>query len=165
MALDRLALATARPPRRGLERTAADLGLPHELVEFRAFDGITLRGEWMEPPGVRPDHTVVVLVHGWTGNSGTMMFVAEPLLAAGYPVFSVDVRRHGRSDDAPYVTIRHFRDDLKHAVVLTRERRPEAPIAVVGHSLGGSAALLAAAACCCAAAASCSAADVLALVA
>lgn len=146
MALDRLALATARPPRRGLERTAADLGLPHELIEFHAFDGITLRGEWMEPAGVRPDHTVVVLVHGWTGNSGTMMFVAEPLLAAGYPVFSVDVRRHGRSDDAPFVTIRHFRDDLKHALELTRARRPDAPIAVVGHSLGGSAALLAAAA-------------------
>ena len=146
VALDRLALATARPPRRGLERTAADLGLPHELVEFPAFDGITLRGEWMELPGVRPDHTVVVLVHGWTGNSGTMMFVAEPLLAAGYPVFSIDVRRHGRSDDAPYVTIRHFRDDLKHALELTRERRPEAPVAVVGHSLGVSAALLAAAA-------------------
>jgi len=146
VALDRLALATARPPRRGLERTAADLGLPHELIEFHAFDGITLRGEWMEPAGVRPDHTVVVLVHGWTGNSGTMMFVAEPLLAAGYPVFSVDVRRHGRSDDAPFVTIRHFRDDLKHALELTRARRPDAPIAVVGHSLGGSAALLAAAA-------------------
>jgi len=145
VALDRLALATARPPRRGLERTAADLGLPHELLEFRAFDGITLRGEWMEPPGVRPDHTVVVLVHGWTGNSGTMMFVAEPLLAAGYPVFSVDVRRHGRSDDAPFVTIRHFRDDLKHALETARRRRPKAPIAVVGHSLGGSAALLAAA--------------------
>jgi 8-oxo-dGTP diphosphatase len=146
VALDRLALATARPPRRGLERTAADLGLPHELIEFRAFDGITLRGEWMEPPGVSTDHTVAVLVHGWTGNSGTMMFIAEPLLAAGYPVFSIDVRRHGRSDDAPFVTIRHFRDDLKHALELTRERRPEAPIAVVGHSLGGSAALLAAAA-------------------
>ena len=146
VALDRLALATARPPRRGLERTAADLGLPHELIEFRAFDGITLRGEWMEPPGVRPDHTVAVLVHGWTGNSGTMMYVAEPLLEAGYPVFSIDVRRHGRSDDAPYVTIRHFRDDLKHALELTRARRPAAPIVVVGHSLGGSAALLAAAA-------------------
>jgi 8-oxo-dGTP diphosphatase len=146
VALDRLALATARPPRRGLERTAADLGVPHELIEFRAFDGITLRGEWMEPTGVRPDQTIAVLVHGWTGNSGTMMYVAEPLLAAGHPVFSIDVRRHGRSDDAPFVTIRHFRDDLKHALELTRARRPAAPIAVVGHSLGGSAALLAAAA-------------------
>jgi 8-oxo-dGTP diphosphatase len=146
VALDRLALATARPPRRELERSAADLGVPHELIEFRAFDGLILRGEWMEPPGVSPDHPVVVLVHGWTGNSGTMMLVAEPLLAVGYPVFSVDVRQHGRSDDAPFVTIRHFRDDLRHALETTRERRPDAPIVVVGHSLGGSAALLAAAA-------------------
>ncbi len=145
VALDRLALATARPPRRGVERSAADLDLPHELIEFPSFDGITLRGESMEPPGTHPDHTVVVLVHGWTGNSGTMTYVAEPLVAAGYPVFSVNVRRHGRSDNAPFVTIRHFRDDLRHALAETRRRRPDAPIAVVGHSLGGSAALLAAA--------------------
>jgi pimeloyl-ACP methyl ester carboxylesterase/ADP-ribose pyrophosphatase YjhB (NUDIX family) len=145
MVLDRLALATARPPRRGVDRSAADLDLPHELIEFPAFDGITLRGEWMESPGTRPDQMVVVLVHGWTGNSGTMTYVAEPLAAAGYPTFSVDVRRHGRSDDAPFVTIRHFRDDLRHALSEARRRRPCAQIAVVGHSLGGSAALLAAA--------------------
>lgn len=145
LALDRLALATARPPRRGVDRSAADLNLPHELIEFPAFDGLTLRGEWMESPGTQPDHTVVVLVHGWTGNSGTMTYVAEPLAAAGYPVFSVDVRHHGRSDDAPFVTIRHFRDDLCHALSVARRRRPRAKIVVVGHSLGGSAALLAAA--------------------
>jgi 8-oxo-dGTP diphosphatase len=146
LALDRLAHLTARPPKRPLERSAADLGVPHERVEFSAFDGITLRGEWMEPAGIAPDHPIVVLVHGWTGNSGTMLYVARPLLEAGYPVFTFDVRRHGRSDDAPYVTIRHFRDDLAQAIRVVRERRPGAPVLVAGHSLGGSAALLVAAA-------------------
>jgi 8-oxo-dGTP diphosphatase len=143
-ALDRLALATARPPRRALDRSAVDLGIPHERVEFPAFDGLTLRGEWIEPLETPADRPVVVLVHGWTGNSGTMLYVAHPLLEAGFATFTFDVRRHGLSDDAPYVTIRHFRDDLKHAIRLVRERRPTAPIIVVGHSLGGSAALLAA---------------------
>ncbi|MCL7928065.1 MAG: alpha/beta fold hydrolase [marine benthic group bacterium] len=142
LALDRLAHVTARPPKRPLERTAVDLGVPHEMIEFEAFDGITLRGEWIEHLGTDRDRPVVVLVHGWTGNSGTMLYVARPLLEAGYPVFTFDVRHHGRSDDAPYVTIRHFRDDLAHAVRLVRERRPGAPVLVAGHSLGGSAALL-----------------------
>ena len=142
LALDRLAHITARPPRRPLDRTAADLGVPHERVEFEAFDGLTLRGEWLEPVGTAHDSPVVVLVHGWTGNSGTMLFVARPLLDAGYAVFTFDVRRHGLSDDAPYVTIRHFRDDLAHAIRTVRERRPGAPVLVAGHSLGGSAALL-----------------------
>lgn len=112
------------------------------MIEFEAFDGITLRGEWIEPAGTARDRPVVVLIHGWTGNSGTMLYVARPLLEAGYPVFTFDVRHHGRSDDAPFVTIRHFRDDLAHAVRVVRERRPGAPVLVVGHSLGGSAALL-----------------------
>jgi len=118
--------------------------MPVERVEFTAFDGITLRGDWIEPIDTPSDRPVVVLVHGWTGNSGTMLFVARPLLEAGYPAFVFDVRRHGHSDDAPYVTIRHFRDDLKHAIAVARQRRPGAPIVVIGHSLGGSAALLAA---------------------
>lgn len=142
LALDRLALVTARPPRRALERSGSELGLPHERIEFESFDGLTLRGDWIEPAGTPSDRPVVVLVHGWTGNSGTMLFVARPLLEAGYPAFVFDVRRHGHSDDAPYVTIRHFRDDLKHAIDVVRERRPDAPIVVIGHSLGGSAALL-----------------------
>lgn len=144
LALDRLALATARPPRRALEHSTSEFGVPVEPVEFAAFDGITLRGEWIEPAYTSPDRPVAVLVHGWTGNSGTMLFVARPLVEAGYPTFVFDVRRHGRSDDAPYVTIRHFRDDLKHAIAVARQRRPAAPIVVIGHSLGGTAALLAA---------------------
>jgi uncharacterized protein len=143
--LDRLALVTARPPRRGLDRTAADLGVRHEPVEFPSVDGLTLRGEWMTPSAVRADAPLAVLVHGWTGNSGTMLLVAEPLLAAGFPVLCFDVRRHGRSDDAPFVTIRQFRDDVIRALRFARDRRPEGAVVVAGHSLGGAAAILAAA--------------------
>lgn len=146
VALDRLALATARPPRRGLDRRAADLGVRHEPVEFPSTDGLTLRGDWMTPESVRAGAPMAVLVHGWTGNSGTMLLLAGPLVAAGVPVLSFDVRRHGRSDDAPFVTIRQFRDDLARALRFARARRPEGARVVVGHSLGGAAAILAVAA-------------------
>jgi len=146
VALDRLALTTARPPRRPLDRDAADLAARHEPVAFPSVDGLTLRGDWMTPAEVRPGAPTAVLAHGWTGNSATMLLLAEPLLAAGIPVFAFDVRRHGRSDDAPFVTIRQFRDDLGQALRFARERDPERRIVVVGHSLGGAAAILVASA-------------------
>lgn len=142
--LDRLALVTARPPRRGLDREASELEARHEPVAFPSVDGLTLRGDWMTPAEVRPAAPTAVLVHGWTGNSATMLLLAEPLLDAGIPVFAFDVRRHGRSDDAPFVTIRQFRDDLGQALRFARERAPERRIVVVGHSLGGAAAILSA---------------------
>lgn len=144
VALDRLALVTARPPRRGLDRDAADLDARHERVSFPSVDGLTLRGDRLVPAGARPGAPTAVLAHGWTGNSATMLLLAEPLLAAGIPVLAFDVRRHGRSDDAPFVTIRQFRDDLGQAVRFIRDRDPGRPVVVVGHSLGGAAAILAA---------------------
>ena len=70
--LDRLALTTARPPRRPLDRDAADLEARHEPVAFSSVDGLTLRGDWMTPDTVRPGAPTAVLVHGWTGNSATI---------------------------------------------------------------------------------------------
>jgi mutator protein MutT len=142
--LDRLALVTARPPRRGLQRDASDLEARHEPISFSSVDGLTLRGAWMTKGALRAGAPTAILVHGWTGNSATMLLLAEPLLAAGVPVLVFDVRRHGRSDDAPFVTIRQFRDDLEQAVRFARERAPARPVVVVGHSLGGAAAVLAA---------------------
>jgi alpha-beta hydrolase superfamily lysophospholipase len=72
-----------------------------------------------------------------------MTLLAEPLLEAGYPVFLFDVRCHGESYDAPYVTIRHFRDDTRSAVREMKAVHPHRPLVLMGHSMGGSAAVLA----------------------
>jgi pimeloyl-ACP methyl ester carboxylesterase len=144
--IDRVAVLTLRPPRRPPDRLAADLGYPVTPIEVAVDDGdLTLRGELLEPPGADPDTPLVVLVHGWTGDSTTMLHLAEPLLAAGFPTFVFDVRSHGRSDAAPAVTVRHFRDDLLAVLDRLDRTRPDRPIVVVGHSLGGSAGILAAA--------------------
>jgi alpha-beta hydrolase superfamily lysophospholipase len=86
-----------------------------------------------------------MLAHGWGANYGTLLELAEPLVAAGYPVFLFDVRGHGRSEPAPYVTVRHFRDDVMAAVKFAAERFHKRGRVLVGHSLGGAAAVLAAA--------------------
>ena len=140
--IDRAALMTMRPPRRSPERTVADLGFPSTPIEV-TVDSVTIRGDLVEPAGSDPRAPISVLVHGWTGDSSTMLHLAEPLLASGLPVVVFDVRSHGRSDRAPAVTVRHFRDDLLAVLRRVREIRPERRLAVVGHSLGGSAGILA----------------------
>ncbi len=140
--IDRAALMTMRPPRRPAERVASDLGYPVQPIEVLAGE-VTIRGDLIEPPGAAPMAPVAVLVHGWTGNSSTMLHLAEPLLAEGLPVVVFDVRSHGRSDPAPAVTVRHFRDDLMAVIRWLQEHGPARRVVVVGHSLGGSAAILA----------------------
>jgi alpha-beta hydrolase superfamily lysophospholipase len=139
--LDRLALATIRPQRRKHARRVEDL--PFKLREhvFTSL-GQELRGWFIEPKEDR-EGPVVVLVHGWGSSHGRMTLLAEPLLEAGYPVFLFDVRRHGESYDAPYVTVRHFRDDTRSAVREMKAAYPHRPLVLMGHSMGGSAAVLA----------------------
>lgn len=140
--IDRAALMTMRPPRRSPERMASDLGYPTTPIQVSA-GSVTIRGDLIEPEAADPSDPVIVWVHGWTGDSSTMLHPAESLLAEGLPVVVFDVRSHGLSDPAPAVTVRHFRDDLMAVLEWLREHRPERRAVVVGHSLGGSAAILA----------------------
>ena len=140
--IDRAALMTMRPPRRPAKWLASDLGYPTVPIEVTA-DGVAVRGDLVEPDPSDPTAPIVVLVHGWTGDSSTLLPLAAALLDGSLPVVLFDVRSHGRSDRAPAVTVRHFRDDLMAVLNWTRARRPARNIVVVGHSLGGSAAILA----------------------
>lgn len=158
--LDRLALAMIRPPRkvhaRNIDKLRSDFRIrDHTFTSL----GQELQGWFVEPvwgkeegekAGARLEAQeaggpVAVLVHGWGSSHGRMTYLAEPLLRAGIPVFLFDVRRHGRSYDAPYITARHFRDDTAAAVREARAAYPHRSLILVGHSMGGSAAVLAAA--------------------
>jgi pimeloyl-ACP methyl ester carboxylesterase len=65
------------------------------------------------------------------------------LLENGFPILLFDVRHHGKSRGAPYVTARHFRDDITAAIHKAGERFPGRPRVLVGHSMGGSTGVLA----------------------
>jgi alpha-beta hydrolase superfamily lysophospholipase len=141
VAMDRFALATIRPPRKKHARTTANLPFRVREHSFTSL-GQRLAG-WFVEPEEDLGGAVAVLVHGWGSSHGRMTHLAEPLLKAGYPVFLFDVRRHGESYDAPYVTVRHFRDDIRAAVQEMRSAFPDRPLVLMGHSMGGSAAVLA----------------------
>lgn len=141
--LDRLALTMIRPPKkvhaRNIDKLKSDFVLrPHAF----ASPGQRLQG-WFVEPADDAGGSVAVLVHGWGSSHGRMTHLAEPLLRSGIPVFLFDVRRHGRSYDAPYITARHFRDDTVAATREVRAAYPDRPLVLMGHSMGGSAAVLA----------------------
>ncbi len=144
ISLNAMALRIIRPPKRVIARTAEDLPFEFDDVSFES-DGRTLRG-WMIYPNEEPGRGVAVVAHGWASNSGEVLSIAESVAAAGHTAFVFDFRRHGRSDEAPHVTISDYRDDLAEAIGFVRERYPEKRMVVVGHSMGGAASILAAAA-------------------
>lgn len=140
--LDRLANLVARPRPKPPDRTIDEL---REVAysDFRIPSGPHRLAAWeLKPPGeIRKP--VFLVAHGWGASYGTILRLGEPLAKAGYEVILFDVRGHGRNEELPYVTVRHFRDDVAAALRWTRERFPHRPVVLVGHSLGGAGSVLA----------------------
>lgn len=67
-------------------------GLKYQDINFRAADGVNLRGWWI-PSGRK----TIVVVHGVGSNRGDALVVAPFLHRAGYNVFLFDLRAHGDS--------------------------------------------------------------------
>lgn len=137
---NRFALRIVRPVRRPPGRTPADAGAACEDVTIPG--PYPLRG-WLLRPREDGGGPVVALGHGWGANSGVLVDLAAALAERGYPVLLYDYRGHGRSGDAPFVTIRHYRDDTREAARWMVARFPERPVVLGGHSMGGAASILA----------------------
>lgn len=153
--LDRLAVRVIDPPRRPLD---PDGGRPEPPCRDVRIDGeVELDGWLLEPVdgatlenptasgSAAPAGVPVLLSHGWGSNRSTVLPFARALRDAGHPVLVYDYRGHGRSGPAPYVTIRHYREDTVAAARWLGERYPGRPLVLSGHSMGGAATVLAAA--------------------
>ncbi|MEX0836912.1 MAG: alpha/beta fold hydrolase, partial [Gemmatimonadota bacterium] len=142
LALDRVANLVVRPRPRPPDRTIDEL---QEVAyrDFRIPSGVHDLAAWELRPSGEIHRPVFLVAHGWGASYGTILRLGEPLAKAGYEVVLFDVRGHGRNEELPYVTVRHFRDDVTAAVQWLRGRFPDRPLVLVGHSLGGAGAVLA----------------------
>jgi acylglycerol lipase len=86
---------------------------------------------------------VIVLVHGASEHSGRYAHVAAGLVADGFSVYALDHRGHGRSEGRRAVIDRlgNAVADVDQLVLQTRERHPDVPVFMLGHSMGGTIAL------------------------
>ena len=86
---------------------------------------------------------MIVLVHGASEHSGRYQHVAQSLTDAGYPVYALDHRGHGRSDGARAL-IDRLADavaDVDTLVDQAADEHPGRAIVMLGHSMGGTLAL------------------------
>jgi len=138
-------------------RTPAEVGLEYEDADFKAIDGVSLRGWFVPREGAEPG-PAVVFIHGWLWNrvgneAGHVPFVDQDvdflpatraLHDAGYHVLLFDLRNHGASGASPPITYgpRETRD-YAGALGYLRSRADvdNARIGALGCSMGANTAI------------------------
>jgi alpha-beta hydrolase superfamily lysophospholipase len=91
--------------------------------------------EWLPPDPER----VLLLVHGLAEHSGRYEHVGAWFAERACAVHAYDQRGHGKSAGVPGHLRRFsdYLDDLEAVLRRVRERHPELPVFLVGHSMGG----------------------------
>ena len=111
-------------------------GIRRDEFHIQGASGLRLfRRSWIPPVEKRS----VVVVHGFAEHSGRYEHVGSQLAAQDCAVHAYDQQGHGRSDGTR-CHVRRFDDlldDLDAIVEQVRASRPELPLFVVGHSMGG----------------------------
>lgn len=103
----------------------------------RGMNGLDLHAQaWVPQASPR---AVIVLAHGLGEHSDRYQYVAARLVSAGYAVYAVDHRGHGRSP-GPRANIERFEyvvADFCTFVGRTGRQYPETGMFLLGHSMGG----------------------------
>src|SRR4051812_7833539 len=113
--------------------------LESTLSTYTASDGDNFAvQDWPLPHDVRPRATVLV-VHGLGEHAGRYDGLARQLNRWGYAVRGYDQYGHGKSGGLRGTVPQQQRlyDDLADLVESTRNRTPDIPLFLLGHSLGG----------------------------
>jgi alpha-beta hydrolase superfamily lysophospholipase len=109
-----------------------------EKFTLTTKDQLELYAQIWEPQ--TPPKAAVCLIHGLGEHSSRYQHVAAAFNQAGFAVLSFDHRGHGKSPGKRghipnYETLL---DDIDTALEATRERCPNVPVFLYGHSMGGS---------------------------
>jgi acylglycerol lipase len=81
---------------------------------------------------------VVQIVHGIGEHSGRYMNVVNELVPLGYAIYAEDLRGHGKSEgERTYIdSFNQFVEDEKLLFDIIKEKHPNLPIFLLGHSMG-----------------------------
>jgi len=108
------------------------------VLRIASVDGLQLGCEHHPPTG--PERGVLLLSHAMMADSRSLdrpagSGLASLLAERGYQVYRLDIRGHGLSPRSAWTYHDIYDKDLPAAVRSLRERHPELPLAVLGHSL------------------------------
>ncbi|OQY39842.1 MAG: hypothetical protein B6229_02990 [Spirochaetaceae bacterium 4572_7] len=112
---------------------------------FKSVDNLDIHYyKWVPDESITPK-AVFYLVHGSLEHSYRYIHVAKELTDAGYVVYGVDLRGHGRSveklDDLFYFSDKKDGwslaiDDVERLSTIIKNENKELPIFIFGHSMG-----------------------------
>lgn len=93
--------------------------------------------EFEAPAEPREGGPIVVLLHGFMDAAESWAETAPHLINAGYTVFAPDLRGFGDSGRVPSGGYYHFADYVADVADWLDQLTPNAPVLLVGHSMGG----------------------------
>lgn len=115
--------------------------MPHSEFDIITPDNLKLYGKGWEPEG--DPRAVVCLVHGVGEHCSRYDHMAKAFNRAGYALIAFDLRGHGRSEGkrghAPDYTA--LMADITQLLETAKQRCPNVPVFLYGHSLGGNLAI------------------------
>ncbi len=110
----------------------------------RSIDGVDLHADFYE---ASEEKAVILALHGMNDYAGFYKEAGVDWAAAGITVIALDQRGFGRNKDAGiWPGGDTLRADLRASIDAIRVSRPQTPLYVVGHSMGGAVVLSAMAA-------------------
>lgn len=110
--------------------------MKHQEGYFKGNGGINLYYQSWRP--LDNPHAIVVIVHGLGSHSNLFGNIAQYLVKAGYAVYGLDLRGHGRSQGqrGHINSWSQYREDIQTFLKLIELQEPKSPCFLLGHSLG-----------------------------
>ena len=104
---------------------------------FEGVEGIRIFTREWQPTG--EPRGVVVISHGLNAHSGLYEWAAQQFTANGLAVYALDHRGRGRSEGERFFVKKfaHWTSDLATFIDIVKEREPDLPVYLLGHSAGG----------------------------
>lgn len=112
-----------RPSLRQIVREAAASLFMQLLV-------LPLPSLWMPPDRIAAGRPILLLVHGYTCNRAVWWYLRRRLEAAGFAVASITL-------GPPFVSLGRMAPQLEQRIAELRQTHRNAPLILIGHSMGG----------------------------
>jgi pimeloyl-ACP methyl ester carboxylesterase len=113
---------------------------PSQDVRFQSQDGVSIAATFR--PGKNDRSPAVLLLHGVGASRQATAANAEWLATLGYATLAIDFRGHGESSSEQRTFGFDEALDAQTAFAWLKRQQGNAPVAIIGISLGGAASLL-----------------------
>ncbi len=111
--------------------------MKHSENTFEGFGKTRLYAQSWQPEG--ETKAALAIVHGFGEHSGRYMNVVNKLVPAGYAVYGFDHRGHGKSPGQRGHILQwdEYLEDVERFLQFIRQSEQNAPLFMLGHSMGG----------------------------